>query len=778
MQIIDKSLNKVFKWRSEDVTIPEMLDIIETEILEKSSPSDLVKFEKAMRKTWVLAVGEGFSSRYYSLNSSPVQLCLQFNVFTHSIQQIKLLDTTNKVQYFIPSGKESCKKLQRAVLYRIAQYKEVGMERGRSSGQGGRFLNQHSSPNPMKWVGLSALGIAVAAVALVAVLNWPSISRLFDISLADTPEWVTTVQNGYLGEFTDMTVYDLLDYHRIFFEKEVWDGGTTDSGKQIAEVRFTSQQSSDSATIQFTMLNDEVFKVSAYVDTTMPDAQSSDVIYALTLTYYSQACLKYIEDNEKITQLHALMRKVDACEILYGAAADYSGDRAALYRLGNGSLMGLTASELMEYYGRPLIETPNYDALVVPQFTEAPTEVTTVNTDDIHFEYYTVDELITELDQNALRASKKYKDQYVILTGKLYGCSDDGEKFTLEGLNYESYQSHSLSSTISCSITSGDQINTLLRANTGDTITVRCKVTQVDQYDGYKVETISVDEIAPKAYVPQEEPEPSAPSGMLTGTVLWSTDGLRVRSGPGTNYEAIHVLQPGTAVTIHKQQNVNGTYWGDIGEGWVCMDYVDLGGQQSAPANGSTTDISMTVRVKMTVDALRIRSGPDTSYPEVGRFTGGEILTVTQLQYSDGVQWGRISQGWICMNYVDTVYETQTERNNAQRFVGNWQDQISQRCCLTIEPGEYGIFVIDITWGNSAFSTSMWRAVGNYDATADCIRYHDCDHWESVSDGNGNMTNDYYYTGGQGMLYFSGGNLLWQDNEENTGSRCSFVKIN
>lgn len=776
MQIIDKALNKVFKWKSENVTIPEMLEIIETEILEKSSPSDLVKFEKAMRKTWVLAVGRGFSSRYYSSNSSPVQLCCQFNVFTHSIQQITLQDTKNKVEYFIPSGKESCKKLQRAVLYRIAQYKEVGMERGRSSGQGGRFLNQHSSPNPMKWVGLSALGIAVAAVALVAVLNWPSISRLFDISLADTPEWVATVQNGYLGEFTDVTVYDLLDYHRIFFEKEVWDGGTTDSGEQIAEVRFTSQQSSDSATIQFTMLNDEVFKVSAYVDTTMPDAQSSDVIYALTLTYYSQACLKYIEDNEKITQLHALMRKVDACEILYGAAADYSGDRAALYRLGNGSLMGLTASELMEYYGRPLIETPNYDALVVPQFTEAPTQATAVNTDDIHFEYYTVDELLTELDQNALRASKKYKDQYVILTGKLYGCSDYGEEFTLEGLNYESYQSRSSIFTISCRITSGDQINTLLRANSGDTITVCCKVTQVDQYDGYKVETISVDEIAPKAYVPQQEPELSAPSGMLTGTVLWSTDGLRVRSGPGTNYEAIRVLQPGAAVTIIKQQNVNGTYWGNIGEGWVCMDYVDLDGQQSVSANDSTTDVSMTVRVKMTVDALRIRSGPDTSYPEVGRFTGGEMLTVTQLQYSGGVQWGRISQGWICMDYVDTVYETQTERNNAQRFVGKWGDQISQRCFLTIETGEYGIFVIDITWGNSASSTSMWRAVGDYDATADCIRYHDCDHWESVSDGNGNMTNDYYYTGGQGMLYFSGGNLLWQDNEENIGNRCSFVK--
>ena len=85
--------------------------------------------------------------------------------------------------------------------------------------------------------------------------------------------------------------------------------------------------------------------------------------------------------------------------------------------------------------------------------------------------------------------------------------------------------------------------------------------------------------------------------------------------------------------------------------------------------------------------------------------------------------------------------------------------------------------MIDISWGNSAFSTSMWRAVGEYDANSDCIRYHDCDHWESVSDGNGNFTNNYYYTGGQGIFYFFGGNLLWQEYNESTGSQCSFVKV-
>lgn len=47
----------------------------------------------------------------------------------------------------------------------------------------------------------------------------------------------------------------------------------------------------------------------------------------------------------------------------------------------------------------------------------------------------------------------------------------------------------------------------------------------------------------------------------------------------------------------------------------------------------------------------------------------------------------------------------------------------------------------------------------------------------TVTTGNGSFTNNYYYTGGQGMLYFSGGNLLWQEYNEPTGDRCSFVKV-
>ena len=768
MQIIDKTLNRVIKWESEDVSIPEMVELIESEIIAKSSGNDLVRLKKGMYKTWVLATGQAANLRYYPSFGAPIHLCLEFNLLTHNIQQITLQDTTNKVEYFIPRGKESCKKLQHAVLRRLAQYTGDEVATKRRSGQGGKFQSQKQSPSPLKWLGIGSLGIAVAAAVLMVALNLPSIGGLLDGLFSDTPEWVSTVQNGYLGEYTDITVYELLSTYRSFYENEVWDGGTTDAGTKIAEVRFTSPQSEDSTTIQFQMLNEEVFKVSAFVDTTQPNAQNSDILYMLNLMYYSEASMQYLLEEVKTGQLCALMRTVDANEVTYGAATDYIGDRSALYKLDGGSLMGLTAAGLMEHYGTPLADTPTQDIGEIALPSEDPTEITSPQVEDDDPVYCSVDEMLDDLNNDATRAKVKYIGRTIELVGLLDGFSDDGKTFTLRNVLLDYPQ------TVACSVPKNMQASALAMASYGDYVTIRGQVTQVEQRVGYTVQTIDIVEIAEN---PDNRQEEAAAPETLTGTVKRSSGELRVRSGPGTNYAEIRRLNAGAVVTIYEQQNVNGTYWGNIGDGWICMDYVDIGSQQSQPTGGSSTSVNMTVCVKLSAGELRIRSGPDTSYSEVGRLYGGEILTVTELQQTGSTQWGRIPQGWICMDYVDTVYGTQSERSNAQRFVGNWQDQNSQRCCLTIEPGEYGIFVIDISWGNSAFSTSMWRAVGEYDANSDCIRYHDCDHWESVSDGNGNFTNNYYYTGGQGTFYFSGGNLLWQENNESTGSRCSFVKF-
>lgn len=332
------------------------------------------------------------------------------------------------------------------------------------------------------------------AVVVIAALGIAKLPAVLDGFRSNTPEWVATVQNGYLGEFTDMTVYDLLRNYRVYYENEVWDGGTTDDGQRIAEVRYTNPGSSDSATIQFTMLNDDVFRLSAFVDSGMPGAERSDIVYALTAAYYSSVALEYLGDDEKTAQLNALLREVDASEILYGASADYSGDRATLYRLGNDTPLGWSAAQLMEYYGMSLME-PAGDGAV------EETQPATV-TDNPQFMYSTADALLTDLDQNVLRASVNFMDQYLVLTGKVLNFSDDGQAFYIGGSSYDSNR------TICCSITDASQITDLLAANIGDAITIRCRVSQVNQLTGYEAETISVENITPNVSVqPQQVQE-------------------------------------------------------------------------------------------------------------------------------------------------------------------------------------------------------------------------------------------------------------------------------
>lgn len=66
-----------------------------------------------------------------------------------------------------------------------------------------------------------------------------------------------------------------------------------------------------------------------------------------------------------------------------------------------------------------------------------------------------------------------------------------------------------------------------------------------------------------------------------TATVLLSAGELKVRSGAGTSYSEVGRLKGGDAITVYEQKNVNGMMWGNIGYGWVAMDYVTFGADYS-----------------------------------------------------------------------------------------------------------------------------------------------------------------------------------------------------
>lgn len=176
-------------------------------------------------------------------------------------------------------------------------------------------------------------------------------------------------------------------------------------------------------------------------------------------------------------------------------------------------------------------------------------------------------------------------------------------------------------------------------------------------------------------------PDSSGESGKMSGVVSCSSY-LHVRSGPGTTYRVVTSLKKGTAVVIYETRLVGSTTWGRVDNGWISLSYVKLdenvtgdntgkpetgaddsnsGSGASEPDSGSgdtnagadTTGGEIAAKGHVVnANSLRIRSGPGTGYTSVGSLSMGAKVELYETKTVDGVVWGRISKGWICMSYV------------------------------------------------------------------------------------------------------------------------------
>ncbi|MDD5863868.1 MAG: SH3 domain-containing protein [Firmicutes bacterium] len=132
-------------------------------------------------------------------------------------------------------------------------------------------------------------------------------------------------------------------------------------------------------------------------------------------------------------------------------------------------------------------------------------------------------------------------------------------------------------------------------------------------------------------------------TGSKSAKGIVTVDGLRIRSGPGTNYESVGSYNSGDRVKVLEQFTYGDTTWGCTDKGWISMSYVYVDG----------TDIGKTVEGTVTTDNLNIRSGPGTGYDSVGTLNTDEVIQVLyQLQVGD-TTWGCTSKGWVSLKYVE-----------------------------------------------------------------------------------------------------------------------------
>ena len=132
---------------------------------------------------------------------------------------------------------------------------------------------------------------------------------------------------------------------------------------------------------------------------------------------------------------------------------------------------------------------------------------------------------------------------------------------------------------------------------------------------------------------------------------------MRIRSGPGTSYAVAGYMKPNERVEITEQKTVGAITWGKTSKGWISMQYVEVDKAQSG--SDTTTPTTPTTPAAPADDvrtvkatSLYIRKDAGTNHAIVGYLYNGTKVTILEIKTVDGRQWGRITNGWICLEYT------------------------------------------------------------------------------------------------------------------------------
>ena len=140
-----------------------------------------------------------------------------------------------------------------------------------------------------------------------------------------------------------------------------------------------------------------------------------------------------------------------------------------------------------------------------------------------------------------------------------------------------------------------------------------------------------------------------SPALAVTGTVNSGDTTLRVRSEANTSGEVLTKLDNGTQVEVLST----------VDSGWYQITFEDITGYVSGDfltvdeAEASALpEERAPVYVRITADALNIRSAPGTDQEKVGKLSAGRIVeTLEELEGG----WYRIEEGYISAEYTEVV---------------------------------------------------------------------------------------------------------------------------
>lgn len=101
----------------------------------------------------------------------------------------------------------------------------------------------------------------------------------------------------------------------------------------------------------------------------------------------------------------------------------------------------------------------------------------------IEYTSYRVDDMMADLKSNALKASEKYKDQHIEVTGKLRNIDSSGKYISLNPID-DNYAIIG----VQCFIKNDDQKSKVMNMTIGQDITLKGKITRVGEVLGYSLD--------------------------------------------------------------------------------------------------------------------------------------------------------------------------------------------------------------------------------------------------------------------------------------------------
>lgn len=106
----------------------------------------------------------------------------------------------------------------------------------------------------------------------------------------------------------------------------------------------------------------------------------------------------------------------------------------------------------------------------------------------ITYDKVDLQQMLDELNSNALKAEKSYQGKYVQVDGKIKTFDSDGSYISIEPVNANEWSFD----TVTCYIKKDAQLDFLLEKSVGDNITIKGKITSIGELLGYSIDIAEV----------------------------------------------------------------------------------------------------------------------------------------------------------------------------------------------------------------------------------------------------------------------------------------------